>query len=137
MLGRTFENDKGYDQMVILRDIEVCSVCEHHLLPFIGKAHVAYLPAPEGRVVGISKLARLVDMYARRLQVQERLTQQIADALEGCLRPLGVAVVVEAQHLCMRARGVREREAVMLTSALRGVYRDSTSARAEFFALCK
>lgn len=137
ILSKSFENDKEYDQLVLLRDVEVCSVCEHHLLPFIGRAHVAYLPSSDGRVVGISKLARLVECFARRLQVQERLTQQIADALEECLEPIGVAVVVECQHLCMRARGVRERDSVMLTSAMRGRFRESASARTEFLALCR
>lgn len=133
-LERSFSNEAGYDQMVILRDIEVCSVCEHHLLPFVGKAHVAYIPSADGRVVGISKLARLVDGYARRLQIQERLTQEVAGALEECLNPKGVAVFIEAQHLCMRARGVRERDSVMVTSAIRGAFVNEP-ARLEFLLL--
>lgn len=135
ILNKSFENDGEYNQMVVLRDIEVCSTCEHHLLPFIGKAHVAYIPSAEGRIVGISKLARLVHCFARRLQVQERLTEQIADALEESLSPVGVAVFIQCQHLCMRARGVGERDATMITSALRGLYKEE-APRLEFLSLC-
>lgn len=129
----TFED--GYDQMVLLRDISVMSTCEHHMLPFVGVAHVAYVP--KGRVLGLSKLARLVDYRARRLQIQERLTAEIADAIEVAIQPAGVGVVVEAQHFCMLARGVRQAETKMLTSALRGVFREEPAAREEFLRLAR
>lgn len=116
-LFRTFECD-GYDAMVVLRDIEFSSLCEHHVLPFTGKAHIAYIP--NQRVIGLSKLARLVEAYSRRLQIQERMTDQIADALDVNLHPKGVMVVVEATHTCMALRGVRKPGAVMVTSAIRG-----------------
>jgi len=122
------------DEMVTLRDITFFSTCEHHLLPFSGRASVAYLPGCDGRVVGISKLARLVDCFARRLQLQERMTAQIADALVEHLGPAGVGVVVEASHLCMVCRGVMKSGATMRTTALRGVLRDSDAARAEFLS---
>ena len=123
-----------YDEMVVVRDIEVFSLCEHHLLPFFGKAHVAYLP--DGKIVGLSKLARLVDMYARRLQVQERMTQQVAQAIEELLQPRGVGVVVEAQHLCMRMRGVSKQHSLVSTSAMLGAFRDGPT-RKEFLTLIR
>jgi len=125
-----------YDEIIGLPWIEFCSNCEHHLLPFMGAAHVAYLPSlPNPRVVGVSKLARLVDCFARRLQVQERMAIQIADAMEEHLKPRGVAVVIQAKHLCMACRGVQKHQPVMITSAMRGVFRDEGPARAEFFRL--
>jgi GTP cyclohydrolase I len=122
-----------YDEIVLLRDIEFHSLCEHHLLPFTGRAHVAYLPA--GKVVGLSKLARLVEGFARRPQVQERLTTQIADALMEELNPIGTACVIEAVHTCMTIRGVRKHGSVMVTSALRGIFKDNPASRAEILAL--
>ena len=122
-----------YDEVVLLRDIEFHSLCEHHLLPFTGKAHVAYLP--DGKVVGLSKLARLVEGYARRPQVQERLTTQIADALMDELQPLGAACVIEATHTCMTIRGAKKHGAIMVTSALRGIFKENPSSRAEMLAL--
>jgi GTP cyclohydrolase IA len=119
-----------YDEMVVVRDIEFYSLCEHHMLPFIGRAHVAYLP--KGRVIGLSKIPRIVDMYARRLQVQERMTRQIADFLHGLLEPHGVAVVVEALHLCSMMRGVKKHGARMTTSAMHGAFRSSLATRQEF-----
>jgi GTP cyclohydrolase I len=129
----TFPNDEGYDELVLARDIPVQSLCEHHLLPFRGTAHVAYLPG--SRILGLSKLARVVDLFARDLQVQERLTQQVADWLQKSLAPRGVGVVIEAEHLCMSLRGVRAAGARTLTSALRGVLREDARTRQEFFAL--
>ncbi len=129
----TFPNDEGYDELVLARAIPLRSVCEHHLLPFTGVAHVGYLPG--GRILGLSKLARLVEHYAARPQVQERLTQQIADWLDCELDAKGVGVVLEAEHTCMTLRGVQAVGARTVTSALRGVLRDSPSSRAEFFAL--
>jgi GTP cyclohydrolase I len=129
----TFPNDEGYDQLVLARSIPVQSVCEHHLLPFIGVAHVGYLPGE--RILGLSKLARAVELFARRPQVQERLTQQVADWLHTTLGPRGVGVVVEAEHLCMTVRGVRMGGASTVTSALHGQLRDDASSRAEFFSL--
>lgn len=122
-----------YDEVVLLRDIEFHSLCEHHLLPFTGKAHVAYLPA--GKVVGLSKLARLVEGYARRPQVQERLTTQIADALMEELHPVGSACVIEAVHTCMTIRGAKKHGSVMVTSALRGIFKENPASRAEILAL--
>jgi GTP cyclohydrolase IA len=119
-----------YDEMVVVRDIEFYSLCEHHLLPFMGRAHVAYLP--KGRVIGRSKIPRIVDMYARRLQVQERLTRQISDFIDGLLEPHGVAVVVEALHLCSMMRGVKKHGARMTTSAMHGAFRSSLATRQEF-----
>lgn len=131
-LGRVFQ--ESCDELVLLRDISFFSVCEHHLLPFTGRAHVAYLP--DGRqVVGLSKLARTFEAFARRPQVQERLTAQVADALVEHLRPRGVLVVVEAEHMCMKMRGVRNPAGTMVTTAARGVYRDDPGARAEVLAL--
>jgi GTP cyclohydrolase IA len=129
----TFPNDEGYDELVLVKAIPVQSVCEHHLLPFFGVAHVAYLPGD--RILGLSKVARVVEMFARRPQVQERLTQQVANWLDLNLRPKGVGVVVEAEHTCMTLRGVRAGGALTRTSALAGVLREDPSARAEFFAV--
>jgi GTP cyclohydrolase IA len=129
----TFPNDEGYDELVLARDIPVQSLCEHHLLPFRGTAHVAYLPG--SRILGLSKLARVVDLFARDLQVQERLTQQVADWLQETLAPRGVGVVIEAEHLCMSLRGVRAAGARTTTSALRGLLREDARSRQEFFAL--
>jgi len=123
-----------HDEMVMVRDIPFTSLCEHHMVPFIGKAHVAYIPADDGRITGLSKLARLVDAYARRLQVQERMTTQIADTLERALEPRGVLVVVEAEHLCMAMRGVRKPGTLTITSAVRGLFRDDPRTRAEAMA---
>jgi GTP cyclohydrolase I len=124
---------EDHHNMVMVRDIELYSLCEHHLLPFFGKAHVAYIP--NGRIVGLSKLPRLVDHFARRLQVQERLTEQIAAAVEEVLEPLGVGVVIEAYHLCMMMRGVEKQNSRTITSSLRGVFRDDARTREEFLAL--
>src|ERR671914_2881239 len=123
--------DIGHDEMIMVRDIPLFSLCEHHLIPFIGKAHVAYIPNEQGRITGLSKLARLVDGLARRPQVQERLTAQIADAMVGRLEPQGALVVIEAEHLCMSMRGVRKPGAITVTSAVRGSFRDSMSTRLE------
>ena len=127
--------DEGHDEMVLVKDIEVWSVCEHHLVPFFGDAHVGYIPNEKGEITGLSKLARLVDLYAKRPQVQERLTTQIADALEKVLKPRGVIVVIQAEHLCMSMRGVRKPGAKTVTSAVRGAFRDSASTRAEAMSL--
>lgn len=127
----TFEADT--EDMVIVKDIELYSLCEHHLLPFIGKCHVAYLP--QGKVIGLSKVARIVEMYARRLQIQERLTKQIADALQDAIHPAGVAVVIEAKHLCMMMRGVEKQNSVMTTSSMLGLFRKQISTRSEFLNL--
>jgi GTP cyclohydrolase I len=129
----TFPNDEGYDGLVLARDIPFQSLCQHHLLPFHGVAHVGYLPG--GRILGLSKLARVVELFARRLQVQERLTQQVADWLDQQLAPRGVGVVLEAEHLCMSQRGVRAQGSRTVTSALRGQLRDDARTRSEFFAL--
>jgi GTP cyclohydrolase I len=126
-----------YDEMVMVRDIPFVSQCEHHLVPFLGKAHVAYIPSTEGRITGLSKLARLVDAYAHRLQVQERMTMQIADTLERALQPRGVLVVVEAEHLCMSMRGVRKPGTLTVTSAVRGLFRHDASTRAEAMAFVR
>jgi GTP cyclohydrolase I len=122
--------DINYDEMVIVRDIEFYSLCEHHMLPFIGRAHVAYIP--KGKVIGLSKLPRIVDMYARRLQVQERMTRQIADFVQNTLSPHGVAVVVEAMHMCAMMRGVKKHDARMTTSAMHGSFRANLATRQEF-----
>ncbi|MGR9046467.1 MAG: GTP cyclohydrolase I FolE [Gammaproteobacteria bacterium] len=121
------------EDMVICKNIELYSLCEHHLLPFIGKCHIAYLP--RGKVIGLSKLARVVDMYARRLQIQEKLTKQIADAIETAVDAKGVAVVIEAQHLCMMMRGVEKQNSVMTTSVMTGIFRKEISTRSEFLNL--
>jgi GTP cyclohydrolase I len=126
--------DVRHDEMIMERDIAVQSLCEHHLLPFRGLAHVAYIPGSDGRITGLSKLARLVDGFSRRLQVQERLTTQIADTLQEVLQPRGVLVVIEAEHLCMSMRGVRKPGAVTVTSAVRGQFRESAATRAEAMA---
>ena len=125
--------DADHDSMILVRDIELYSLCEHHMLPFFGRAHVAYIP--DGRIVGLSKVARVVDVFARRLQVQERLTDQIADALMEILEPRGVGVVVEASHFCMMMRGVEKQNSRTVTSALRGVFRDDARTRDEFMRL--
>ncbi|TDQ55231.1 GTP cyclohydrolase I FolE [Actinorugispora endophytica] len=127
--------EAGHEEMVLVRDIEMYSTCEHHLVPFYGVAHIGYIPSAEGQITGLSKLARLVDVYARRPQVQERLTTQIADALMTNLKPRGVIVVIEAEHLCMTMRGVRKPGAKTLTSAVRGGFRDSDRTRAEAMSL--
>lgn len=127
--------DAGHDEMVIVKDIEVFSSCEHHLVPFHGVAHVGYIPNEQGQITGLSKLARLVDVFARRPQVQERLTSQVADALRDALKPRGVIVVIEAEHLCMSMRGVRRPGSRTVTSAVRGAFRDSASTRAEAMSL--
>lgn len=133
ILRTTFDETDGYDEMVLLKDIEFSSHCEHHLAPIVGRAHVAYLP--QRRVVGISKLARLVEAYARRLQIQERMTVQIADAIQDVLQPRGVAVVIEATHHCMTTRGIHKPGTTMLTSRVTGVFREDQATRREFFSL--
>lgn len=125
--------DEGHENMVMVRDIELYSLCEHHMLPFYGKAHIAYIPS--GRIVGLSKIPRIVDVFAQRLQVQERLTDQIAEAICEILNPLGVGVVIEAYHLCMMMRGVQKQNSKTITSALRGVFRDDPKTRDEFLRL--
>ena len=125
----------AHDEMIIVRDIEIFSLCEHHLLPFFGKCHVAYIPAR--KVIGLSKIARLVDVFARRLQVQERLTNQLAHVLMEKVNPLGVGVIIEAQHLCMVMRGVQKQNSVAVTSAMLGVFRDKKQTRDEFLALVR
>lgn len=127
--------EESYDEMVLVKDIDFYSLCEHHLLPFFGRVHVAYIP--NGRIVGLSKLPRMVEMFARRLQVQERLTTDIASALETVLRPRGVAVVGEAIHLCMMMRGVQQQNAFAITSSLRGAFADDPKTRAEFMELIR
>ncbi len=127
--------DVDYDEMVIVRDIEFYSLCEHHMLPFFGKAHVAYIP--KGKVIGLSKVARLVDAFARRLQVQERLTRQVADAIVEAINPQGVAVTMEAQHLCMMMRGVEKQSSVTTTSAMLGAFRNQPQTRNEFLSLIR
>jgi GTP cyclohydrolase I len=123
-----------HDEMVMVRDIAFASLCEHHLVPFLGRAHVAYIPSADGRITGLSKLARVVDAYARRLQVQERMTSQIADTIESVLVPRGVLVVIEAEHLCMSMRGVRKPGTLTITSAVRGLFRNKPATRAEAMA---
>ena len=131
--GAVFES--GASEIILVKDIELYSLCEHHLLPFIGRAHVAYIPS--GKVIGLSKVARIVDVFARRLQIQENLTTQIAESLMNCLEPSGVAGVVEAKHLCMRMRGVEKQNSVMKTSCLLGVFKDDARTRSEFLSLLK
>ncbi len=135
VLDRTF--DESHEELVLVRDIPMYSSCEHHLLPFHGMAHVGYIPNEQGRVTGLSKLARLVDLYAKRPQVQERLTSQIADALARKLEPRGVIVVLEAEHLCMGMRGVRKAGSTTTTSAVRGIFRSSSSSRSEALSLIR
>jgi GTP cyclohydrolase I len=135
-LARTFEHEASGDDVVMLRNIEFSSMCEHHLAPFLGRAHIAYLPSG-GRVTGLSKLARTVDVFARRPQLQERLTAQIADALVEHLQPRGVAVLIEGEHLCMRVRGARKADAKMVTTAMRGAYSDDRELRREVFGLLR
>jgi len=127
--------EEGHREMVILRDIPFYSMCEHHLLPFYGVAHVGYIPNANGKVVGISKLARVVEIFARRPQVQERMTRQIADAIFEALQPDGVAVVIQAEHLCMTMRGIKKAGANVITSAMRGTFRSKTITRSEFLSL--
>jgi GTP cyclohydrolase I len=127
--------DSEASEIVLVKDIELYSMCEHHLLPFIGRAHVAYIP--NGKVIGLSKVARIVDLFARRLQIQENLTTQIAESLMDCLEPAGVAVVVEAKHLCMMMRGVEKQNSVMKTSCLLGSFKDDARTRSEFLSLLK
>ncbi|MDR5754742.1 MULTISPECIES: GTP cyclohydrolase I FolE [unclassified Caballeronia] len=133
ILARTFSEVQGYDEMIVLKDIRFESYCEHHMVPIIGRAHVAYLPSK--RVVGISKLARLVDAFAKRLQIQEKMTAQIADTLDEVLQPLGVGVILEAAHQCMSTRGVHKAGASMVTSRMLGSFRDDPSTRREFLAI--
>jgi GTP cyclohydrolase I len=129
--GAVFSSEN--DDMVIVKDIELYSLCEHHVLPFIGRAHVAYLP--RGKVIGLSKIARIVDMYARRLQIQENLTVQIADAISSVIMPAGVAVTIEAEHLCMKMRGVEKQNSTMKTSVMLGTFRESQATRLEYLQL--
>ena len=131
---KLFSDDSGSDEMVLVRDIPLYSMCEHHLLPFIGKCHIAYIPA-DGRIIGLSKFARIVDSFARRPQVQERLTNMIADFIDESLHPLGVAVIIEAEHLCMTMRGARAAGSFTQTSALRGRMRSDARSRAEVLSL--
>lgn len=133
VLQRTFEEVEGYDEIVLLRDIDFVSHCEHHMAPIIGRAHVAYMP--DNRVVGISKLARVVEAYARRLQIQEKMTAQIANSINEVLKPKGVAVVIEAAHQCMTTRGVNKTGVTMVTSRMLGLFRSNASTRREFLAL--
>jgi GTP cyclohydrolase IA len=133
VLRRTFEETEGYDELVLLRDVRFESTCEHHMVPIVGHAHIGYLP--DRRVVGISKLARLVEIYARRLQMQEKMTAQIANTIDDVLKPKGVAVVLDAEHQCLTTRGVHKPGASMVTSRMLGVFRDNPSTRREFLAL--
>lgn len=131
---KVFEDDTS-DQMILLKEIEFYSTCEHHMLPFFGKAHIAYIP--NGKVVGISKLARILEIFSRRLQIQERLAQNVTEALMTHLNPLGAACLLEAQHFCMTSRGVQKQNSIMVTSSLEGVFRENASVKAEFLALIK
>ena len=135
LLERTFEETDGYDEMVILRDIDVASHCEHHMVPILGRAHIAYLP--NKRVVGISKLARVLDVFAHRLQIQEKLTSQVANTINGVLQPRGVGVIIEAAHQCMTTRGVNKPGVTMVTSTLLGCFRDDPTTRQEFLAMVR
>ena len=132
ILRTTFEEVEGYDEMVLVKDIGVESHCEHHMVPIIGRAHIAYIP--NNRVVGISKLARVVDIFAKRLQIQEKMTAQIANAIENVLKPKGIAVVIDASHQCMTTRGVNKPESSTVTSAMRGVFKDNPRTRNEFLS---
>ena len=132
ILRTTFEEVEGYDEMVLVKDIGVESHCEHHMVPIIGRAHIAYIP--NNRVVGISKLARVVDIFAKRLQIQEKMTAQIANAIENVLQPKGIAVVIDASHKCMTTRGVNKPESSTVTSAMRGVFKDNPRTRNEFLS---
>ena len=134
-LGRTFEDVAGYDELVIVKDIAFHSHCEHHMVPIIGKAHIGYLP--DGRVVGLSKLARVVDAYARRLQTQESMTAQIAGIIDDVLQPLGVAVMLEAEHMCMAMRGIRKTGAVTLTTSFTGAFREQPEYQARFMSMIR
>jgi GTP cyclohydrolase I len=127
----------GHDEMIMVRDIPLYGICEHHLIPFAGKAHVAYVPNRDGRITGLSKIARVVDLLSKRLQVQERLTTEIADALDGALAPRGVFVMIEAEHFCMTMRGVKKPGSVTVTSAVRGVFRSDARTRTEAFELLR
>jgi len=131
--GALFKEE--YSEMIVVKDIDFYSLCEHHVLPFFGRAHVAYIP--RGKIVGLSKIARMVDIYARRLQVQERLTTQIADIIERHLAPLGVAVVTEAEHLCMRMRGIEKQNSTVVTSAMRGAFQTNSKTREEFMTFIR
>ena len=133
ILSTTFDED--HDELVLVKDIPMYSTCEHHLVPFHGVAHIGYIPGEDGRVTGLSKLARLVEVYARRPQVQERMTSQIADALDDVLRPRGVLVIIEAEHLCMAMRGIRKPGSTTVTSAVRGIFRTSQATRSEAMSL--
>jgi GTP cyclohydrolase I len=133
MLARSFEETDGYDEMVVLRDIRLETHCEHHMVPIIGRAHIGYIP--DGRVVGISKLARVLEAYAKRLQIQEKLTAQVANTIQQVLKPKGVAVVIEAQHQCMTTRGIHKPGVSMVTSRMLGAFRDDASTRREFMAM--
>jgi GTP cyclohydrolase I len=133
VLATTFDED--HDELVLVKDIPMYSTCEHHLVPFHGLAHIGYIPGADGRVTGLSKLARLVEVYARRPQVQERMTRQIADSLHEVLKPQGVIVVIEAEHLCMAMRGIRKPGSTTVTSAVRGIFRDNPATRAEAMSL--
>lgn len=132
----TFAAD-GYDQIILLRNIEMYSMCEHHMLPFFGKAHVAYLPDPNGKIVGISKLARLVEIYARRLQIQERIGDQVTSALMKYLQPQGAACIIEAQHTCMLMRGVEKQNSIMVTSSMKGIFLKNPEAKQELMQLIR
>ncbi|MBB3951327.1 GTP cyclohydrolase I FolE [Aureimonas jatrophae] len=133
VLERTFEEVAGYDEMVLVRDIDFTSHCEHHMVPIIGRAHVAYLP--EGRVLGLSKIARIVDIYARRLQTQEAMTEQVAAMIDGALTPRGVAVMIEAEHMCMSMRGIRTKGSSTVTTAFYGAFRNDAAQQARFTTL--
>lgn len=138
ILGTVFTQEGyNYDEMILCKNIELYSMCEHHMMPFYGKAHVAYIPGPGSKVVGLSKLMRLVDCFARRLQIQEKLTNQIAEAIDRILTPIGVAVVIEAKHHCACSRGVSKQNSSMVTSCLRGAFKDKPEARAEFLQAIK
>jgi GTP cyclohydrolase I len=134
VIGNALFNE-NHSEMIVVKDIDFYSLCEHHILPFFGRAHVAYIP--RGRIVGLSKIARLVEVYARRLQVQERLTTEIADTIERHLKPLGVAVVTEAEHLCMRMRGIEKQNSTVVTSAMRGAFQTNSKTREEFMTLIR